>query len=92
MNVNESTIEEAALDWFGELGYAIGHGPHIAPGEPAAERTSFGEVVLMGRLREAIRRLSPAIPEEATACASRADSRATVRNLQIVQIGRRPNP
>ena len=27
MNVNESTIEEAALDWFGELGYAIGHGP-----------------------------------------------------------------
>ncbi|MFZ2854918.1 MAG: type I restriction endonuclease subunit R, partial [Rhodocyclaceae bacterium] len=53
------------LQWFGELGYAIGHGPQIAPGEPAAERASFAEVVLAGRLREAIRRLNPAIPEEA---------------------------
>ena len=58
-------VEDAALDWFGELGYAIGHGPHIAPGEAAAERDSFGEVVLVGRLRVAIRRLNPRIPEEA---------------------------
>jgi type I restriction enzyme R subunit len=58
--LNESTVEDAALEWFGELGYAIGHGPHLAPGEPAAERESFGEVVLVGRLREAIRRLNPA--------------------------------
>jgi len=65
MSLNESIVEDAALEWFGELGYAIGHGPHIAPGEPAAERDSFGEVVLVGRLREAIRRLNPAIPEEA---------------------------
>jgi len=65
MSLNESIVEDAALEWFGELGYAIGHGPHIAPSEPAAERDSFGEVVLVGRLREAIRRLNPAIPEEA---------------------------
>ncbi|MBL9181866.1 MAG: type I restriction endonuclease subunit R [Verrucomicrobiaceae bacterium] len=65
MNLNESIVEDAALEWFGELGYAVGHGPHLAPGEPAAERDSFGEVVLVGRLREAIRRLNPAIPEEA---------------------------
>jgi type I restriction enzyme R subunit len=65
MILNESIVEDAALEWFGELGYAIGHGPHLAPGEPAAERNSFGEVVLVGRLREAIRRLNPAIPEEA---------------------------
>ena len=65
MSLNESIVEEAALEWFGELGYAVGHGPHLAPGEPAAERDSFGEVVLVGRLREAIRRLNPAIPEEA---------------------------
>jgi len=62
---NESIVEDAALEWFEALGYAIGHGPHIAPGEPAAERDSFGDVVLVGRLREAIRRLNPAIPEEA---------------------------
>src|SRR3989344_3356727 len=63
--LNESIVEEAALTWFRELGYAIGHGPHMAPGEPAAERDSFGDVVLVGRLREAIWRLNPAIPEEA---------------------------
>jgi type I restriction enzyme, R subunit len=64
-NLNEAIVEDATLEWFGELGYAVGHGPHIAPGEPAAERETFGEVVLVGRLREAIRRLNTAIPEEA---------------------------
>src|ERR1700689_4825639 len=65
MNLNESIVEDAALEWFGELGYAVGHGPHLAPGEPAAERESFGEVVLEERLREAIRRLNVSVPEEA---------------------------
>ncbi len=27
MSLNESIVEEAALEWFGELGYAVGHGP-----------------------------------------------------------------
>lgn len=62
---DESTVEQAALDWFAELGYTVGHGPHMAPGEPQAERDSFGEVVLSGRLRNAIYRLNPSIPEEA---------------------------
>ncbi len=64
-SLTESIVEEAALTWFEELGYAVGHGPHLAPGEPATERDSFGEVVLVARLREAIRRLNAAIPEEA---------------------------
>jgi len=85
MSLNESIVEDAALEWFGELGYAVGHGPHLAPGEPAAERDSFGEVVLVGRLREAIRRLNPAIPEEASACALRADRRAILANSATVQ-------
>ncbi len=41
MSLNESIVKDAALEWFDELGYAIGHGPHLAPGEPAAERDSF---------------------------------------------------
>ena len=65
MNLNESIVEDATLEWFGDLGYAIAHGPHLAPGEPAAERDSFGDVVLVGRLREAIRRLNSCIPEDA---------------------------
>ena len=65
MSLNESTVEDAALEWFEELGYAVGHGPQLAPGEPAEERDSFGEVVLAGRLRAAIQRLNASIPEEA---------------------------
>jgi type I restriction enzyme R subunit len=65
MSLNESHIEEATLEWLGELGYAIGHGPEMAPGEAASERDSFSDVVLKGRLREAIHWLNPAIPEEA---------------------------
>jgi type I restriction enzyme, R subunit len=65
MSLNESIVEEAALEWFGELGYSVAHGHDLAPGEQGAERDSFGDVILVGRLRDAIRRLNPAIPEEA---------------------------
>ena len=64
MSLNESMVEDAARERFGELGYAVGHGSKLAPGEPAAERESLGKVVLAGRLREAIRRLNLRIPEE----------------------------
>ena len=37
----ESTVEDAALQWFGELRFTSKHGPRIAPGELAAERTGF---------------------------------------------------
>ena len=65
MSLNESIVEDAALEWFGELGYEVGHGPQLAPSEPAAERDTFGDVVLVGRLREAISRLNPSVPGEA---------------------------
>lgn len=61
MSLRESIVGNAALEWFGEFGYAVGHGPQLAPSEPAAERNSFAEAVLIGRLREALRRLNPAI-------------------------------
>jgi type I restriction enzyme R subunit len=35
--LNEFAIQDAALTWFDELGYAVAHGPHLAPGAPAAE-------------------------------------------------------
>jgi type I restriction enzyme R subunit len=65
MSLNEAIVEDAALTWFDELGYKIGHGPHIAPGELEAERAGFGEVVLEKRLREAIDRLNPSVPADA---------------------------
>jgi len=51
----ESVVEEAALKWFGALGYAVVAGPSIAAGEPAAERTSYEQVLLEARLSEAER-------------------------------------
>jgi pimeloyl-ACP methyl ester carboxylesterase len=52
--VAESDVEELALLQLAQLGYECIHGPDIAPEEPAAERISFGDVVLRGRLEEAI--------------------------------------
>ncbi|MGB7769889.1 MAG: type I restriction endonuclease subunit R [Verrucomicrobiia bacterium] len=63
--ISENTIELATLEWFAELGYATANGPVTGPGEPGAERDSFGEVVLVDRLRTALARLNPEIPEEA---------------------------
>ncbi len=37
----ESVVEDAALAWLELLGYAVLHGPYIAAGEPAAERSDL---------------------------------------------------
>jgi len=60
----ESVVEQAALAWFEALGYTITGGPSIAPGEPGEERRSYGDVVLAGRLRDALARLNPAVSRE----------------------------
>jgi type I restriction enzyme R subunit len=65
MALNESIVEQSALTWFEELAYGLAHAPHLAPGEIAAERNSFSDVVLLRRLRDAIARLNPTIPDDA---------------------------
>ena len=62
---SESVVEDAALDWLEALGWRVAHGPDLAPETPGAERTSYGEVVLARRLRDALGRLNPALPTEA---------------------------
>jgi len=93
MSLNESIVKDAALTWFGKLGYAVGRGQQHAPDEPAAGRGSFGDVVqfrfsrtLIRPLpageekREAILAADPGIPEAA---------RATIRDYRIVRCERR---
>ncbi len=63
--VTESVVEEAALEILRELGYTVVYGPSIAPGEPQAERTHYHEVLLVGRLEAALRRLNPQLPAAA---------------------------
>lgn len=63
----ESIVEDAALAWLAELGYSVLHGPDIAVGELAAERSdpNYRDVILEGRLRQALLRLNPELPSEA---------------------------
>src|SRR5579871_1811819 len=63
----ESDVEEATLEWLKDLGYTILHGPDIAAGEPCAERDDSGyrDVILEGRLRQALARLNPTLPPDA---------------------------
>jgi len=69
--LDESTVEEAALEWLHELGYGYAHGPDISPGGKAPERASFTEVVLAGRLRAALERLNPRLSAAALDDAAR---------------------
>ncbi|KKR49925.1 MAG: Type I site-specific deoxyribonuclease, HsdR family [Candidatus Curtissbacteria bacterium GW2011_GWA1_40_16] len=64
-NLNEDTLaEQPVLDWLKELGYEYAFGPDIAPGGSFMERTDYREVVLESRLKRALRRINPDIPEE----------------------------
>ncbi len=75
-NITESIIEQAALDWFKELGYSILNGPNIAPGELFSERASYSDVILEGRARSALANINPSIPQEALDDAYRKLTRA----------------
>ncbi len=59
--ITESIVEDAALAWLKPLGYTTLQGPDIAVGELAAERTdpTFRDVILEGRLRQALARPLP---------------------------------
>jgi type I restriction enzyme R subunit len=77
----ESVVEEAALEWYAQQGYATLSGADIAPGEPGGERASYADVVLNGRLREALARLNPAVPPEGVDEAFRRIIRVTSPQL-----------
>ena len=62
--MHESDVENAALAWFEEQGWTTIYGSDIAPGEPGAERTGYDEVILEGRLREALARLNRDVSPE----------------------------
>ena len=64
MRFTENEVEDAALEWFSGLGYAVLHGPDISPDGPTPERVSYDQVVLTGRLRAALERLNPHLTPE----------------------------
>jgi len=86
--LDESTVEDAALEYLAQLGYQTAWGPSLAPGEPGQERTSFEQVYLNARLRSAVRRINPgfdaALVDEAIKRLGRAESQnPVVENFRV---------
>ena len=79
----ESVVENAALAWLEGLGYAVLHGPEIAAGEPGAERSdpNYRDMLLEGRLRQALAELNPKLPPEAPEEAYRKLTRTDTPSL-----------
>ena len=64
MKFSESHVEDAALEWLSGLDYAVLHGADIAPDGSTPERISYSQIVLTGRLREALERLNRDLPAD----------------------------
>lgn len=77
----ESELEGLVLDELRALGWTVVFGPDIAPGEAAAERIDYREVVLLGRLQAAIQRLNPGLPHDAEVAALGVVLRAESQSL-----------
>jgi type I restriction enzyme R subunit len=78
---SESVVEQAALAWLESMRYTILFGPDIAPGEPGAERDDYGQVILKGRLQQALQRLNPSVPVDAIEEAFRKLTRPDLPSL-----------
>ncbi len=81
--LDESVVEELALDWLGSLGWGVAHGRDIAPDAAGAERSDYGQVVLAERLRAALREINPGLPAEALEDAGRRLVRPQGATLEV---------
>ncbi len=63
--ITESNIETFAIETLESLGWEYVHGLAIAPSAEQAERESFEQIILTGRLRKQLAVINPDIPEKA---------------------------
>lgn len=61
--ITEDQLEQLALTWFQDSGWEYRHGPDIAPDGDTPERADYRQVLLQGRLFDALRRLNPDVPD-----------------------------
>lgn len=82
----ESEVEDVCLDMLRALGYGVVYGPDISEGGIAEER-KYSEVVLVSRLRDALRRINKSIPDgaidEAIKKILRTESQDLIVNNQL---------
>lgn len=82
-SLTESEVELAALEWLQDVGYALAWGPDLAPDGIAPERSRYADVILTGRLHNALARLNPTLPPVALDDAYRQLTRTDSPNLFI---------
>ena len=63
--MTEDQLEQETLAWLADVGWQHRYGPDIAPDGAAPERSDYRQVVLVGRLRQAITALNPGVPAAA---------------------------
>ena len=65
--ITEHSIEEFAIELLDKLGYEYIYGPTIAPDGETPERETYEQVLLIDRLRKAVKRINKSIPADAQA-------------------------
>ncbi|MFA5106198.1 MAG: type I restriction endonuclease subunit R [Candidatus Micrarchaeia archaeon] len=84
--ITENEIEQEALKIFASMGYEIVYGPDIAPAPDGVkpERESYSQVVLVGRLKAALKRINPGLSDgvldEAVKKIQRSESQNLLKN------------
>lgn len=73
--ITENIIESFAIELLAQLGYEYIYAPDIAHDGEAPERESYAQVLLLGRLQNAVRRINPHIPTDVQAEAIKAIQR-----------------
>lgn len=63
--IAESDIEAFAIELLEKQGYRYVYGPAIAPDGDTPERAFFEEALLLDRVRRAVSRINPAVPDDA---------------------------
>ena len=63
--LDEAQVEVGLIELLRELGYEYAFGPDIACDGVRPERTSYADVVLDDRLRQALTRINPDVPSDA---------------------------
>ena len=80
--MKEDIVEQAALGWFEALGYDTARGADISVGADYPLRESYEDVVLLPRLKAALRKLNPDLPEDAIGQAATLASRPPEPTLE----------
>lgn len=72
---SEQIVERAAISWFRDCDYQLAYGPELSPDAPAAERDDFETVVLVPRLKAALKKINNHLTEDAIEQAVRVVTR-----------------